>query len=223
MTAAEIFEIVLKFVSDLSDGWVGILGVVIGAILTTRAQRRSENVARQSEARYLAILVSAHLSRLARECRQVAYDDGTDEYGQPNGDHNGQPYDEPGAKDPQFEPLSIEGVNWKALDAELMRRVLEMPLLLEETSRRLHRWLDDSFPYWTSEWFLRRQLAYAQMAVTVVQLMTDVRGQVLGKGQAQAAQVETEKEESKKALEQVEQAWAAWNRKRAQRAASQAL
>lgn len=223
MTAAEAFVIVLKFVSDLSDGWVGLLGVVIGAMLTTRAQRRTEKLARQGEARYLAILVSAHLSRLARECRLVAYDNGTDEYGQPNGDHNGQPYDEPGVEAPKFDPLSIEGVNWKALDPELMRRVLETPLLLEETNRRLHQWLDDSFPYWTSEWFLRRQLAYAQMAVTVVELMSDVRGQILGKDQAHVEQVATEKKESKKVLEQVEQAWAAWNRKREQRAASRTL
>jgi hypothetical protein len=95
----------------------GLLGVVIGSLLTVAKEWWFQNRKSRKDAEYLSIQVSCELERYAARCAEVVADDGLCE-GRP--DENG--YCTPQVTPPEFDPRSFD-VEWKALPASLMYEV----------------------------------------------------------------------------------------------------
>ena len=145
-------------------GVIGIAGVLAGSLITVVQAAVGAWVKRRKEAAYLAILVVAHLDRLAASCLYVALDDGS-EYGRPAGEQ-GEEY-RATTSAPEFKPLEIN-VDWKVLPRDLMYAILELPGKRERIQNRLagiEEYASD-YPDHT-EWFWSRRRAYAELGLEV--------------------------------------------------------
>ncbi|MEK6292468.1 MAG: hypothetical protein V4793_13985, partial [Paraburkholderia tropica] len=100
----------------------GLIGVIVGAVLTALREAWFQQKKMEKEREYLAIRVAGELEAFVAGCREVAGDDGlyrgeTDE----NGYHTVQ------VDAPTLE-LGKLNVEWKSLDVSLMYEVLDFPL-----------------------------------------------------------------------------------------------
>lgn len=114
--------------SSLLPAISGLVGVIVGAVLTALReyffQRRSDLKDRE----YLAIQVSCQLERYVAGCVAVVADNGlyhgeTDE----NDEYTAQ------AIVPKFEPELLK-VEWKSLPVKLMHEVLDFPVKAEKAN-----------------------------------------------------------------------------------------
>jgi hypothetical protein len=147
----------------------GLVGVWLGGRLTWQREAKREMERNLKEASYLAILVIAHLDRLATACLHVAYDDGT---------HEGRPAGSGGCHastvcTPNFDPLEID-VNWKALPQNLMYDILGLAYRIEQLNREVaQEWMDDPPEY--TEFFWARRYGYAVLGLTISELAQRLR------------------------------------------------
>lgn len=148
----------------------GLGGVWLGGTLTGRREEKRENQRVAKESDYLAILVVAHLDRLANSCLHVALDDGTSE-GRPAGEHG---YYEPTVATPKFSPLSFE-VDWKVLPQDLMYEILNLPYRIEQLESHVAgAWEFDDPPDF-AEFFWTRRYGFAELGLEVSALATKLR------------------------------------------------
>jgi hypothetical protein len=147
----------------------GLLGVLLGAVLTVAKewwfQRRKE----QKEADYLAIQVVCQLERYVGGCAAVVADDGFTE-GRPD-DHG---YGTIQVATPKFEPELLK-VEWRSLPTTLLYDVLDLPRQAESASQ----YVDHAFEYATlpdrDEGFEERQFRYATLGIAASGLATRLR------------------------------------------------
>lgn len=148
----------------------GLTGVWLGGRLTWKREEARERERNMKEASYLAILVVAHLDRLANACLHVALDDGTEE-GRPAGTGGCWA---PTVRAPVFDPLEFD-VNWKALPADLMYDILGMPYRIERLEGHVAGvWEFDDAPEY-SEFFWARQFGYSVLGLEVSDLARRLR------------------------------------------------
>lgn len=148
----------------------GLLGVWLGGRLTWQRESKRESERNLKEANYLAILVVAHLERLATSCLYVANDNGLDEEGAPAGSHG---CNETTTDYPIFDPLEIN-VNWKALPLPLMYDILGLTYRIEQLNREIaSEWVDDPPEY--TEFFWARQYGYAVLGLAVSEMAQRLR------------------------------------------------
>ncbi|RQM58637.1 hypothetical protein [Aeromonas enteropelogenes] len=148
----------------------GLVGVVVGALLTVAKEWWFSSRKTRKEAEYLAIQVACGFERYAAVCADVVADDGLCE-GRPNehGIHEIQ------IKVPKFEPETFD-VEWKSLPAALMYEVLNFPYQAELAGREV----SDAFEYAAtppdfSEGFEERQLQYAKLGLIALELSEKLR------------------------------------------------
>jgi hypothetical protein len=164
MAAWDVVEKLLPVASALG-------GVFLGGYLTTRREKDKEEKRVKTEASYLAILLVAHLDRFASACLDVAYDDGTSQ-GHPAGEGG---FYEITVTAPTFDPLSLSGVDWKVLPADLMYGVLNLPYKTEQLNKRIgEAWEFDTPPDF-AEMFWTRQMGFAQLGLEVSELTRKLR------------------------------------------------
>lgn len=165
----------------MTDGWsilqsaisatAGLAGVWFGASLAGRREEKRERQRIEKESSYLAILVMAHLDRLANDCVDVALDDGTSE-GRPAG-RNGD-YHMATTSTPKFEPLALE-VEWKVLPADLMYGILNLPYQIEQLDNRVSGiWEHDDPPDYTQTFWARRS-GFARLGLEASDLAAQLR------------------------------------------------
>lgn len=148
----------------------GLAGVWLGGRLTWKREEARERERNMKEASYLAILVVAHLDRLATACLHVALDDGTEE-GRPAGSGGCWALT---VRTPVFDPLAFD-VNWKSLPADLMYEILGMPFRIEQLENHVAgTWEFDDPPEY-SEFFWARQGGYAELGLDVSDLARRLR------------------------------------------------
>ncbi|OUM00043.1 hypothetical protein A8M77_22930 [Variovorax sp. JS1663] len=112
--------------------------------------------------------------RLARECVRIAWDRGIGDDGHPAGERHGDRIYEPTTKAPKFDPFSLD-VNWKALESDLMARILDLHGELAHLKHQVAGMVDnDPFPY-DGAYFPHRRLWSAEFAERVVCISRDVR------------------------------------------------
>jgi len=148
----------------------GLGGVFLGAKLTSTREAKRETDKAQMDARYLAILVSAHLERFAYNCLVASQDDGTI-FGQPAGKDGTHKATSPR---PTFDPLSLS-VEWKSLPADLMYEILNLPYRTEVLSVRIAEVWEDDFPPDYPEFFWARQHGYATLGLDACTLAKRLR------------------------------------------------
>lgn len=148
----------------------GLIGVALGGYMTSRREDKRATAQSSKEAAYLAILVGAHLNRLATQCAYVAMDDGTDE-GRPAGQNGTW---ETTVETPTFNPLSFE-VEWKALPPALMYSILNLPYRIDTLNHEiaiLHNYED--LPDFT-HFFWARRSGYAELGLEISRLAIELR------------------------------------------------
>ncbi|MCT7313282.1 hypothetical protein N5J06_20095 [Ralstonia sp. CHL-2022] len=153
--------------------WIGVAGVVLGAILgavlTVLRELIVDRAKAKKDKQYLVILVSTQLDRFVLGCADVVDDDGLCR-GQPDKDGCRAAQTTP----PSFKPELLQ-VDWKSLPVDLMHRVLDFPFAIEQVDARLQSIGEDSDPPDYADWFDERQFAYANLASTAAVLADDLR------------------------------------------------
>lgn len=163
-------ELDWNFLPSLISAASGLSGVWLGGRLTSSREAKRERERLEKDASYLAILVVAHLDRFANGCLYVALDDGTSE-GRPAGDND---FHRATVQPPVFDPLELK-VEWKALPADLMYGILNLPYRAEQLASHVSGvWEFDDPPDFT-ETFWTRQYGYAVLGLEVSELALQLR------------------------------------------------
>ena len=151
----------------------GLVGVVVGGLLTVAKEWWFQNRKSRKDSEYLSIQVSCELERYVARCADVVGDDGLCE-GRP--DENG--YSTPQIKPPVFDPKSFD-VEWKSLPANLMYEVLDFPYKAELASQSVSSAFNFAAnPPDFCEGFEERQFQYAILGIAASQLATKLRNHV---------------------------------------------
>jgi hypothetical protein len=162
-------EVNWDVVRSLAPAVCGLTGVWLGGHLSYRRDAMRERDRIQKETIYLATLVVAHLERLINCCIDVAFDDGTVE-GRPAGD--GILHHAATVPFPEFDPLTLD-VDWKALPAKLMHKVLSIPYRIQQIGRLLS---DPGYndPPDHVEYFWERQRRFAALGLEVCGIVEEL-------------------------------------------------
>ena len=149
----------------------GLVGVVIGGLLTVAKEWWFQNRKSRKDAEYLSIQVSCELERYAAHCADVVGDDG-----EARPDDNG--YCTAQVQPPKFDPRSFS-VEWKSLPANLMYEVLDFPYKAELASQSVSAAFEfAATPPDFCEGFEERQFQYATLGIAASQLATKLRSHV---------------------------------------------
>lgn len=145
----------------------GLVGVVIGGLLTVAKEWWFHSRKNRKDAEYLSIQVSCELERYVARCAEVVGDNGLCQ-GQPDekGYHTSQ------VEPPKFEPKSFN-VEWKSLPANLMYEILDFPYKAEVACQSVSaafKYTATPPDYW--EGFEERQFQYATLGIAASQLAT---------------------------------------------------
>ncbi|QDC44765.1 hypothetical protein [Methylophilus medardicus] len=143
---------------------IGLLGVIIGALITVFKDYYFQKKKDEKDAKYLATLVSFELERYASACADVVGDDGLCE-GQP--DANG--FNSVQVPVPKFEPLLIKG-EWTALPQDIMYEVLDLPHKAEAANDKIRSVCEFDVPPDFSDCFEERQFQYANLGINALML-----------------------------------------------------
>lgn len=150
----------------------GLVGVVIGALLTVAKEWWFQSRKNRKDAEYLSIQVSCELERYLACCAEVVADNGLC-YGQP--DENG--YCTPQVELPKFDPKSFN-VEWKSLPANLMYEILDFPYTAEVANQRVSDAFEHATPPDFCGGFEEQQFQYATLGIAASKLATKLRDYV---------------------------------------------
>lgn len=154
-----------SFLPSLLSAVSGLAGVWLGGHLTSKRELQRDKAKSEKETVYLAVLVSAHLDRLADECAAVAYDDGMQEGRLPDDQGSREPLEPL----PKFQPLELD-VEWKSLPAELMYGILNLQHKIEQIDLYVRQIGHNDFPPDFSDFFEARQISFAELGLEVIRL-----------------------------------------------------
>jgi hypothetical protein len=158
----------------MSAGIFGLLGVILGALLTGFKDWLTHHVKRRDNGRYAAVRLIAILDEYAQGCVSVVSDDGTSE-GRPAGrTEQGEEYYDPQATTPE-PPTFPNDIDWRSISFKLMYRILSLPNNARETDRYIAASAEHSFPPGYDEVFAARQEGYAHLGLESVNLIKDLR------------------------------------------------
>lgn len=147
----------------------GLIGVIIGGLLTLARDTWSEARTRRRHARYLAIRVVIALDRYVESCAAVATDDGLSQ-----GQRNQQGYLEPQVSLPPA-PTFPPDLDWKSIDHELTYRLLSLPNDADAANRMIGFSWENAFPPDFEEAFEERQYQYAKLGLATFKLTQELR------------------------------------------------
>lgn len=147
----------------------GLLGVLLGAVLTVAKEWWFQRRKDRKDADYLAIQVVSQLERYVRGCAAVVGDDGLVE-GRP--DENG--YSRVQVTAPKFEPELLK-VEWRSLPTTLLYEVLDLPRKEESASECVDHAFEYATPPDFDEGFEERQFRYANLGIAASHLATRLR------------------------------------------------
>ncbi len=150
--------------------WTTIIGVIVGSSLTIFKELIFERREQSRLRTFAAIRLVFIMDAFADSCSEVVSDDG---FWAPSDD--GQDVREPEVEKPTF-PAFPDDIDWKALDQELVFRILSVPSEVAAADRSIDFTLDViAFPPEYSEWFDARQKQYADLGLIAHQISKDLR------------------------------------------------
>ncbi|UCV13693.1 hypothetical protein [Quatrionicoccus australiensis] len=147
----------------------GLIGVVIGSLLTIAKEWWFQQRRAKKDATYLSIKVSCELLKFAGSCANVAGD---------SGEEDGNGCCIPRTSTPSFKPEMFD-VEWKALPDRLMFEILDLPFKIEqadETISGVYEYVAGPPDY--SEWYEERQLQYATLGLFALNVAAQLRSYV---------------------------------------------
>jgi len=158
----------------MSAAIIGLLGVILGSVLTSFKDVVAHFFKQRGNGRYAAVRIIAVLDEYAQGCVSVVADDGTCE-GRPAGrTEQGEEYYDPQVASP--EPPALSGdVDWRSISFKLMYRILSLPNTARETDRYIGASAEHSFPPDYDELFAARQEGYAHLGLEAVNLVKELR------------------------------------------------
>ena len=146
----------------------GLIGVLVGAILTGVREWWFQKRKNKKDAEYLAILVSCQLEKFIAGCAGVAGDDGLCE-GQTDKDG----YSSIQVESPTL-ALNDLKVEWKVLPANLMYSILQFPYKAELVAQKTNYEFNHASPPDYSEAFEERQLQYSILGMEASRLVAQL-------------------------------------------------
>ena len=147
----------------------GLLGVLLGGVLTVAKEWWLQWRKDKRDADYLAIQVVCLLERYVNECAAVVGDDGLCE-GQADKDG----YSSIQVAATKFEP-NLLTVEWRSLPTVLMYEVLDFSRKVESASQYVSHAFDFATPPDYEEGFEERQYRYANLGIAASGLATRLR------------------------------------------------
>lgn len=158
----------------MSAGIIGLLGVILGSVLTSFKDLVAHFFTRRGNGRYAAVRIIAVLDEYAQKCVSVVADDGTCE-GRPAGrTSQGEEYYEVQVATPE-PPAFPSDVDWRSISFKLMYRILSLPNTARETDGYITASAEHSFPPDYAEVFNARQEGYAHLGLEAVALVSELR------------------------------------------------
>jgi hypothetical protein len=149
---------------------IGLIGVIVGAILTTTKDWWFHKLKKKEEQTYLAIQISCLLERFVSGCLEVVHDDGLC-----HGQRDDHGYLSPQVRTPYFEPLKTD-VNWKSLPANMMYKILRLPSQVDDANAYIS--VASEFaadPPDFEEFFEARIEKYAELGLLAIEIIEDLR------------------------------------------------
>jgi len=150
----------------MSGALYGLIGVVIGALLTWFRDIWSDRRARGRNARYLAIRVVCILDKYVERCAEVVSDEGEE-------DREGCTVARVSSPTPPEFPLDLD---WKSIDHELMYRLLSLPNEAETAASYVDSVSEFvAGPPDFAEYFEERQVQYSKVGLSAFALTQELR------------------------------------------------
>lgn len=148
----------------------GLVGVIIGAALTTAKEVWFDHRRQKKDATFLSIQVVFMLDRFISECISITRDDGLS-YGSRDKDGCKVPQ----VKRPTFDPKSIDA-EWKCLPPSLMYDILNLPLLIEKSNDYIDAVMEyQAGPPDYEEFFDARIVEFSELGLQSLKLSETLR------------------------------------------------
>ncbi len=158
----------------MSAAIIGLLGVILGSLLTSFKDLVAHFFTRRGNGRYAAVRIIAVLDEYAQKCVSVVADDGTCE-GRPAGrTSQGEEYYDAQVASPE-PPVFAADIDWRSISFKLMYRILSLPNTSRETNRFIASSAEHSFPPDYDEFFSARQEGYAHLGLEALDLVRELR------------------------------------------------
>lgn len=148
----------------------GLIGVVLGVLLTILKEWWLQSRKNKKEAEYLAIQIISMLDRFIAACDSVVGDDGLC-HGQTDSDG----YHRVQVAAPSFDPSALK-VEWKSLPANLMYEILTFSNEIEVADQHISAKFEYSaYPPEYADGFEERQWQYATLGICAAALASKLR------------------------------------------------
>lgn len=148
----------------MTEGIFGLVGVLVGALITWIESYYSNRRTEKKNAKYLAIRVVCILDKFMEDCADVVKDDGL-QFGQRTPD---------GFLHPQISvpniPVFPDDVDWRSIDHELMYKILSFPSDIAAGNKLIDFTKNISGPPDCEDWFDERKYHYASFGLTANRL-----------------------------------------------------
>jgi len=150
----------------------GLLGVIVGAVITSWREIWFFRLKNQKEKEYLVIQLLSKLERFVRGCADVVADDGLFEG---RGDDDGARRTQVDVPKIDFEDLKVD---WKVLPIDFMYEILDLPYKTE-LANNLIRSAGENADYPDFEtYFEIRQYEYATLGLDTNKLINKLRAEI---------------------------------------------
>lgn len=149
----------------MAEAIFGLIGVVVGALITGAKDLWIGWYSRKKKQEYLAIRVATYMDYFCERCADVAGDSGEP-------DQHGCLHTT--VAQPDFDLDSIE-VDWKSISADLMYRILNFSNLLETAKNKIRDAGEYADPPDYEEGFEERQYQYAELGLEAYDIATVLR------------------------------------------------
>lgn len=157
-------------------GIFGLLGVILGSLLTGCKDWLTHRFKRRDNGRYAAVRLITVLDEYAEGCVSVVSDDGTCE-GRPAGrTEQGEEYYDPQVTGPE-PPTFPDDIDWQSINYELMYSILSFPNNVRKTIRYISASAEHASPPYYEELFDARQKGYAHLGMEAINLVRNLRGE----------------------------------------------
>lgn len=158
----------------MNEAIIGLVGVVIGSVITIGKDAWTSSQQRKKNAAYAAIRLICILEEYSQKCVDVVADDGTS-CGRPAGaTDSGEEFYEAQVSQP-LAPVFPDSIDWQSLDVNIMHRILELPNSARNTDLHIIASSEHAYAPGYEEYFEARQCGYARLGLEAIEIVEFLR------------------------------------------------